>query len=179
MVLLGLVAVAGIGLMRLSSHVIRLSSEAGSGGGTIVRYELTHLWLPRTLTELARLRSSLESAGSHEEWRRWLESRDRRGVWYALTAKASLANGDFVDLTTIRWPYDDASHLDEFEGILATVAGRPPSGPGPDYSKASVHVLDEEASRREPREVMADLLRPRASSGGAAAGRETDPNGPR
>jgi hypothetical protein len=41
-------------------------------------------------------------------------------------------------------------------------SGLEPLDPAPDFSRAVVHVLDEDQSSRDPREVMIDLLRDRS-----------------
>jgi hypothetical protein len=90
---------------------------------------------------------------------RLLELQDRRRLWYALTFRAHQFNGKVVDLTFIRRPYDNPRHFPEFLEILATAAGNPPRGPDADYSKASVSIIAQESSKREPRDVMAELLK--------------------
>jgi hypothetical protein len=164
--LFSLLAAAGLGLMSLSAHLPRpdpeTDSASGVGAGIIVRSEPRDLWIPRRLVELARRPSLSRSVRTHAEWRRFLEAEGLTDPWYAITARAYQAGGDSLDLTSIRWIHDDAPHFEEFRAILAAVSGREPPDPEPVFSKAAVHVLDEERSRHDPREVMDDLLRHRS-----------------
>jgi hypothetical protein len=159
-----IVFAAGVmGLAWLSCHVTRrdqgLEPDNSPGAGIAVRSEPIHLWLPRTLTELAQRQSQSRVVRTHEELRRFLELEGREDLWYALTARGHQVNGQFVDITVIRRPYDDAPHFPELLAILATVAGDPPRHPDADFSRASVHIIAEELLNSEPREVMAELLR--------------------
>ena len=128
------------------------------GSGIIVRSELLRLWLPQTLTELAKRQSQFRVVRTHEELQRFLELQDRKDLWYALTMRGHQVNGDFVDITFIRWPYDDPLHFPELLEILATAAGNPPRDPDADFSTASVHIIANDSLNREPREVIAELL---------------------
>jgi hypothetical protein len=151
-----------MGLVGLSFHVVRRAHEVEPvdqpGAGIIVHSELLRLWLPQELTELSKRQSQSLVVRTHEELQRLLELQDRRRLWYALTFRAHQLNDKVVDLTFIRWPYDDPRHFQEFLYILATAVGNPPRGPDADYSKASVSIIAQEASKREPRDVMAELL---------------------
>ena len=68
------------------------------------------------------------------------------------------ANGEFSDLTYVRRPCDDRTHFQEVLAVLATAAGNPPRSTISDFSKASIHIIDDEFLDREPREVMEELL---------------------
>jgi hypothetical protein len=163
--LVGLLAAAGLGLMGLSAHLPRPDPEAdsasGVGAGIIVRSELRELWIPRRLVELARRPCLSRLIRTHAEWRRFLEAEGLTDLWYAITARAYQAGGNSLDLTSIRWIHDDAPHFEEYRAILAVLGGREAPDPDAMFSKAAVHVLDEELSRRDPREVMNELLRHR------------------
>ena len=128
-----------IGLACLSFHVTRQDQElepaSRSGSGIIVRSEPIHLWLPRTLTELAQRQSQSRVVRTHEELRRFLEREGREDLWYAMTERGHQVNGGFVDITVIRRPYDDAAHFAELLAVLATAAGNPPRHPDADFSK--------------------------------------------
>jgi hypothetical protein len=160
---LPIVCAAGVmGLACLSVHMGRQDPELESanqpGSGIIVRSEPIHLWLPRTLIELARRLPRSRAVRTHDELRRFLELEGREDLWYALTARGYQVNGAFVDITVIRRPHDDAPHFPELLAILATAAGDPSSHPDADFSRASVHILAEESLKCEPREVMTGLL---------------------
>lgn len=164
--LVGLLAAAGLGLMSLSTRLPRPDAEAdsasGAGAGIVVRSEPSDLWIPRRLVELARRPCLSRSIRTHAEWRRFLEAEGLTDLWYAITARAYQAGGGALDLTSIRWVHDDDAHFEAYRAILDAVGGREASDPDAVFSRAAVHVLDEELSRRDPREVMKDLLRRRA-----------------
>jgi hypothetical protein len=151
-----------MGSTRLSFHVARQAHEPEPadqpGAGIIVHSELLRLWLPQELTDLSKRQPQSLVVRTHEEMQRLLETPDRRRLWYALTFRVRQLNGKVVDLTFIRRPHDDPRHFPEFLDILATAAGNPPRGPDADYSKASVSIIAQESSEREPRDVMAELL---------------------
>jgi hypothetical protein len=164
--LFSLVAAASLGLIGLSANLPRpypeTDSASGVGAGIIIRSELRDLWIPERLVELARRPSLSRLVRTHAEWRRFLEVEGLTDLWYAITARAYQAGGDSLDLTSIQWIHDDAPHFEEFRAILAVVSGREPPDSDPVFSNATVHVLDEELSRRDPRELMQDLLRRRS-----------------
>ncbi len=158
-----LVFAAGLmGLVGLSFHVARRAHEVEPvdqpGAGILVHSELLRLWLPQELTELSKRQSQSLVVRTHEELQRFLELQDRRRLWYALTFRAHQLNGKVVNLTFIRWPYDDPHHFPEFLNILATAAGNPPRDPDADYSNASISIIAQEATKREPHAVMAELV---------------------
>jgi hypothetical protein len=63
-----------------------------------------------------------------------------------------------VDITIIRRPCNDPVHLSELLDILATAGGNPPGDSNLDFSKAAVHIIAEELAKREPGEVIDELL---------------------
>ena len=127
------------------------------GGGIIIRSEVLCLWLPEPLHELAKRPSQSPVPRSHEEFQRFLERDHQEDLWYALTIRGHQANGDFADLTFIRHPYTDSQHFQELLALVDTMAGNPPRHPTTDLSTASVHVIQRESWRREPRDVLAGL----------------------
>ncbi len=162
-ILMILVFAAGVmGLAGLSAQVARRTQEVDPanqpGAGIIVHSELLRVWLPQELTDLSKRQSQSLVVRTHEELQRLLERQDRIHLWYALTFRAHQLNGKVVDLTFIRWPYGDPRHFQEFLDILATAAGNPPRESDADYSNASISVIAQEASKREPHAVMAELL---------------------
>ncbi|MGP0062891.1 MAG: hypothetical protein ACLQGP_04715 [Isosphaeraceae bacterium] len=166
-----IVLVAGVmGLVGLSFHVTRqdheIESASSSGAGIIVRSEPIHLWLPRTLAELARSRSQSRALRTHGELRRFLEREGRKDLWYAMTARGHQVYGNFVDITVIRWPYDDPLHFDEMLAVLAVAGGNPPRHPGAGFSTASIHIVADKLLKHDPREVMKMLLQHRSADCG-------------
>jgi hypothetical protein len=131
-----------------------------AGTGIIVRSWVVRVWMPKTLTELAtsHLRSLL-AIKTHDELRLFLGGVEQKDLWYALTVRSDLVNGEIEDLTVIRWPYDDPGHFNETAAVLALAAGNLPiDNDTVDFSAASVQVLAEDITKRAPSEIMAELL---------------------
>jgi hypothetical protein len=164
-----------IGLLGVSVHVTQQDRELEPanrpGAGIIVRSEPIHLWLPQVLAELAQRQCQSTVVRSHEDLQRVLDIEDRKGLWYALTTRGHRVNGDFVDITVIRRPYDDPIHFSEMLDVLATVAGTALRNRDADYSTASVDILANELLKREPREIMTEL--PRRSGPDFGSGAQT------
>jgi hypothetical protein len=155
-------AAAASGLARLSFHVTDQAQEPdpadSSSGGIIDRSELLHLWLPRSLAELAKCQSRVPVVRTHEELQRFLDLQNGKDVWYAMTTRGYQVNGKMVDITFLRWPYEDSSHFPEVLDVLATAAGNPPRDADVDQSKAPIHIIGQELLKRDPRKVMAELI---------------------
>jgi hypothetical protein len=158
-----MVVVMGAGSMALTffaSYLARQDQLAGSdnepGSGIMIRSEVIHIYLPRTLIELAKGQTP-QPIRTHEDLRRRLEIARHRDLWYALTARALQVNGEFVELTFIRRPYADPDHFPEFLEILAAALGGPPNL-WRNLSSATVHVLPDGLSKRDPREVISELI---------------------
>jgi hypothetical protein len=156
------IGAGSLGLFLFARQLARQDqvSEAKNhpGGGIIVRSEVLQLWLPRTLIELAKCQTEPSRIRTHGELQRILEGRDQRDAWYALTTRAHLVNGDFVDLTIIRWPYRDSRYFPELLDVLAVAGGHPPSDPNAGFSNVSISILPDDSLTREPRAVMRDAL---------------------
>jgi hypothetical protein len=151
-----------IGLARLSVHVTHEAQQPDpadrSGGGIIDRFEVLRLWLPQTLAELAKRQSPLPVVQTHQGLQGVLELQGGKKLWFAMTVRGHQVNGKTVDITFIRWPYEDSSHFPELLDVLATAAGNSPCHHNADFSKASVHIIAEELLKCDPREVIAGLI---------------------
>jgi hypothetical protein len=162
------IVASALAFMSLDSRGIRpsrvLKPDEQPGSGVIVRDEVLHLWLPESLLDLPGHQSEPSLAQTHQELRSSLERRGRENVWYALTIRSHVDNGEMADITFIRHPYSDAEHFQELLDVLSTAAGNPPRGPTSNYSNAAVHILPGELSERKPREVIEELLSPPSQS---------------
>jgi hypothetical protein len=119
------------------------------GSGVIVRSEVIHLWLPKTLVELARSESPTLVARTHQELKKSLERRGQENLWYAITVRGHQVNHLAVDMSFIRHPYREPEHFQELMDLLASAAGSPPRRPSADYSAAVVHIMPAGMSRQE------------------------------
>jgi hypothetical protein len=146
------IVAAMIALTRFASHVTRQPEEPAPadcrGDGTVNRTEVLHVWLPQGLFERPK----------HQSLEQFLERPGQEHVWYALTFRAHQVDGGFADITIIRHPRTEPEYLPELSDILATAGGNLVSDSNLDLSEAAVHIIAEESAKREPREVIAELL---------------------
>ncbi len=156
------IAVALAGLTGLASQVTRQDQElelaSSPGSGIVVRSDVLGIWLPYSIFELANGATPVPEISTHEELQHVLERQKQKNLWYALTIRGHQVNGEFVDLTIVRRPYDDPHGIAEMVQVLDAVAGNPPRTPARDFSTASVHIIPDDSLNREPREVIAELL---------------------
>ena len=162
------------GLTFVATHLARQDQPAASddepGGGIIVRSEVVRLFLPRTLIELANRPTQQTPLRTHDDLRRRLEIEHHRDLWYALTVRGLQVNGESVDLTFIRRPYDEPDRFPEFLEVLAAAVGNPPCK----LVRAAVHLIPDELSVREPREVISELFdQPQVTQAGCLPHRGT------
>jgi hypothetical protein len=162
--LLTLIVIGGglLGLTLFARQIARQDRVSVApnitGGGIIVRSEVLRLWLPRALIDMAKRQSLPLRIRTHHELRQSLEGQHQRGVWYALTSRVHKFNGEFDDITTIRWPYRDSRYFSELLDVLAVAGGNPASEPNSGFSNVSISVLPEELLMREPRDAMHEAL---------------------
>ena len=157
-----LIVVAALGLTRFASHVSR-QVEKGEPVDDIAacinyRYELLHIWLPQKLTQLATRQAQTQFARLHEEMPCVLDPQDQQSLWYALTVRVHRAGSEASDVSYVRRLNDDSRYFPELLDILGSVAGTSSCGPTSEYSTASVHIFADQFLKREPREVVAELL---------------------
>jgi hypothetical protein len=116
-----------------------------------------HLYLTRTLIKLANHQTQQPPLQTHEDLRRSLEVQEHRDLWYALTLRGFQVNGEFADTTFIRRPYDEPDRFAEFLEIMAAAIGSP-RDLWKNLSSATVHLIPDELSERDPREVITELI---------------------
>jgi hypothetical protein len=163
-----LIVVAALGLTRFASHVSR-QAEKGEPANDIAacinyRCELLHIWLPQKLTQLATRQAQTQFARRHEETRCVLDPQDQKSLWYALTVRVHQAGCPASDVSYVRRLNEESRYFPELLDILASAAGTSSYGPTSDFSTASVHIFADQFLKREPREVVAELLRNSAAA---------------
>jgi hypothetical protein len=155
------IAAGSIGLTSFASFVARQDRLAASGkdplDAIVIRSEVIHLYLPRTLIELGNHQTQQPPLQTHEELRRSLEVQQHRDLWYALTVRGFQVNGEFADTTFIRRPYAVPDRFAEFLEIMAAATASPPDL-WKNLSSATVHLIPDEFSERDPREVITKLI---------------------
>ena len=140
-----LIVAAALGLTRFASHVSR-QVEKGEPADDIAacindRYELLHIWLPQTLTQLATGEAQTQFVRRHEEMRCVLDPQDQKSLWYALTVRVHRAGCEASDVSYVRRLNDDSRYFPELLNILASAADTTSRDPTSDCSTASVQSL--------------------------------------
>jgi hypothetical protein len=155
------IGAGSIGLIFFASFVARQDQLAVSGkdplDAIVSRSEVIDLYLPRTLIEVANHQTQQPPLRTHEELRRSLEVQHHRDLWYAVTLRGFQANGEFADTTFIRRPYAETDRFAEFLEIMAAATASPPKL-WRNLASATVHLIPDELSERDPREVITELI---------------------
>jgi hypothetical protein len=153
------VVIAGIvGLVCVGFRAGAPGPEDPPGSGIVVRTEVTALWIPRALRDMADCEAGAPIFRSPEALQTELRHRGLKDAWYALTYRGHKVNGEFGELTQIRHLGDAADHLDEFQAVMATAAGSPPRYEGRDFSHARVEVIPDTLQGVDPREAVIRLM---------------------
>jgi hypothetical protein len=126
-------------------------------GAIVIRSEAIRIYLPRTLIELAKHQTQQPPLRTHEDLRRSLEVQHHRDLWYALTVRGFQVNREFADTTFIRRPYAEPDRFAEFLEVMAAANMSPPDL-WKNLSSATVHLIPDELSERDPREVITELI---------------------
>jgi hypothetical protein len=147
-----------IGLMWVDPHAQAPGPEGQPGSGIVVHTEVTAIWLPRPLLDLALQQGDQAVDRSPEELQNYLGRYGWTAAWYALTCRSYQANGESGEITQTRLLEDAADHLEELQAVLATAAGRPPRFEGSDFSHARVEVIPDTLKGIDWREAMGRLL---------------------
>jgi hypothetical protein len=107
-----------VGLIWAGPHAGAPAPEEPPGSGIVTRTEVTAVWVPRSLRDLARRRADPPAIRSTEEMRDLVRRCGRGAPWYALTWRGYQVNGESAEITQIR---------------LVSEIGRPPRrAPGRD-----------------------------------------------
>jgi hypothetical protein len=127
------------------------------GSGIVTRVEVTTIWLPKGLFELAQRPADHAVIASHEELQTHLDRQGLATAWYAMTTRGYQLNGAAAEITFIRRPGESPEHFEEYQAVMATAAGRPPDHPGLDFSRARVVAFADSLLNADPREVVAEM----------------------
>jgi hypothetical protein len=152
--LAAVVAAALAGLIWVGPHAGAPPAEEPPGSGIVVRTEVTALWVPLALYDLAQQRADSLCDSSEQDL---LKICGPRAAWYALTRRGHQVNGRWTEITQIRRASETAGHRDEFRDVIATVAGKPPRYETLDFSHAAIFVIPESLLAVEPLQAIARL----------------------
>jgi hypothetical protein len=160
-----------LGLIGAGPPTAARAPEGPPGTGIILRSEVTAIWMPQALRDLARHQAGSLVDRSPEELRTYLERNGWRAAWYALTYRYHQVNRESGEITQIRRLSEAADHLDELRAVMATAAGRPPRYDGLEVSHARVEVIPDALQAVDPREAITRLMaEPVAGDGSLPAG---------
>jgi hypothetical protein len=132
--------------------------EGPPDSGIVVAIEVTAIWIPQALCDLARHQAGPLVNCSPEEAQTHLARKGWRVAWYARTFRAHQVNGEFDEITQIRWLSESADHLDEFQSMIATAAGRPARFGSGDFPPPRVLIIPDTLQNADPREAITQLL---------------------
>jgi hypothetical protein len=180
--LVGIALVLGavvMGLNQLSFYAAPpgSASQTGSGGdspddlervvaqthrrtGAIRRWEVRRLRIPETLAELARQQLHSRVIRDHEDLTRYLEQRNKQGLWYAINLEGERSGGGRSTVTYIRHPYDEPYRFPEYLQILARAVGKSSENSPFDFYGASVDVFSDELMNEGPAKLRAEIAPP-------------------
>jgi hypothetical protein len=147
-----------MGLTWAGHHASMPDPEDRPGSGIVMRTEVAAVWVPQALCNLARLEAGHRAHFTPQEVQTFLEKHGWQTASYALTYRGLQVNGEFGELTQIRFLSEAADHLDEFRAVMATAAGRPPNFEDGDYSHSNVELIPDTLQPFSPREAMTRLL---------------------
>jgi hypothetical protein len=133
-------------------------AEVPPGSGIVLRTEITTIWIPRALRDLALCDARPPLDRSPVELLTCLKQNVWIPDWYALTYRGHQVNHGFADITLIRRLSEAANHVEELQAVMATAAGRPPRREARDFSRARVKVVPDTMQAMDPREAIARLM---------------------
>jgi hypothetical protein len=155
-------------LTSVARHSSTPDPDSAPGSEVIIRTEVTAIWVPKALRDLALRQADPPSDRSPEKVRTHLAGSGWREPWYAVTSQAYQLNGRSEETTHIRWLTEIADRPDELQAVMDTTAGRPPRYEDGRFSRTRVHVVPDTLqavdSRTELIRLMAELVEGSKSS---------------
>jgi hypothetical protein len=160
-IVLAILLAGMIAFIELAGFLARREPGSGPpappGSGIAYHVQVETIYLHPTFVALAKLPARSAAIRSHDALRAYLKSCGSEAAWYAITTRSFAASG-ITTLTSYSRPYSSPGSFAQFVDVLAASAGKPPSCPEADYSTARVVVIPDDLARRQPREVIAELL---------------------
>ena len=157
------VAIAGgFGLTWVNFGAGSPGPEDPPNSGIIVRTEVTALWIPQAIHDVAQGEAGATVFHSPEALQTELERRGLNDAWYALTYRGYQVNGDSAEITQVRRISEAPAHIEEFQDMMATAAGHPPPHEGREFSQVKVGIIPDTLLTANPLNAVSQLVPERA-----------------
>ena len=141
-------------LILVSRHTRAPLRQVAPSSGVVMQTEVTVVWVPRAVRDVAQGQGSSPGPSSLEAVRTELKRRGLNDAWYAIEHRGHRVDGG-GETTQTRRMSEAADHLDEFHAVMATAAGR--RGYGRESRPARVEIIPDAFQSLDPREAMARL----------------------
>jgi hypothetical protein len=169
----GAVAVPSVGVLGIvwvSFQTATLSPEDPPGSGIVMRAEVTAIWIPQALLDLAQREAGPPVIRSPEELRVCLERHGLSGAWFALTYRGYQVHGESTEITQVRRMSEMPDHFAEFQHLLAEAGGNQARSEARDSSRTTIHIIPDSLLNADPLKAITELMTPRV-------GQRTSPHG--
>ncbi len=154
-------AMAGLTLVGMQAK--KRNAEGGRppapGSGVTVRIDLSHIWVPARLLELAKREAENPKLRSEEELRSELKKIGGEGLWYALTLQLHQEDGGMSEVTTVDSPYHSTRELPSFLDLVDTIGSKRQDHAESNSSTPVLHIIPDELMQRPAREAVMELLK--------------------
>jgi len=151
-----------VGLVCVSFQAGAPGPEDPPGSGIVVRTEVTALWIPRALRDVAQGDAGAPVFRSPEALQTELKLRGLNDAWYALTYRGYQVNGDCAEITQVRRISEANAHVEEFQDMMAMAAGHPPRHEGREFSQVKVEIIPDTLLSANPLKAVSQLVPERA-----------------
>lgn len=168
----GVVAAASTVLRWISTdpHPGAAGPEHPPGSEIVVLTEITAIWVPQDLLDLARREGRSAGVLSPEELREELTRLGLNTAWYALTYRGHQINGGSAEMTQVRYGTEAVANIEEFRGVTAAAAGNPRRYENRDFLNAVVRVIPEALQSADALKSAAELTSRKVEDGQSPRG---------
>jgi hypothetical protein len=150
-----------LGIVWMSFQAATPTPDDPPGSGTVMRADVTAIWIPQALLDLAQREAGPHDNRSCEELRVRLQRQGLNDAFYALTYRGYQLNGESAEITQVRRVSEMPDHFDEFQVLLAAAAGNRARSEARDFSRTTIHVIPDSLLNADPVEAITELMAPR------------------
>jgi hypothetical protein len=152
-----------LGIVWVSFQSKAPTPEDPHGSGTVMRAEVTAIWIPQALLDLAQREAGPPAIHSPEELRVCLERHGLSAAWFAQTYRGYQVNGESAEITRVRRMSEMADHFEEFQDLLAAAAGNRARSEARAFSRTTIHVIPDSLINADPLKAITELMTPRVA----------------